>query len=70
MMGNPGQGIQLDQLSAQDDFTAYVAIYSDQISDNPSVLSPTVMQWKEQRLICRGTDCEQFWLAQQKNLYS
>ena len=70
MMGNPGQVIQLDQLSAQDDFPAYVAIYSDQISDNPSVLSPTVMQWTEQILICRVKDCEQFWLAQQKKFSS
>lgn len=70
MMGNPGQVIQLDQLSAQDDFPAYVAIYSDQISDNPSVLSPTVMQWTEQITICRVKDCEQFWLAQQEKFSS
>ncbi len=60
--------IQLDQLSVQDDFPAYVAIHSDRLSDNPCVLSPAVMQWSEQILICRVKDCEQFWLAQQQKL--
>jgi len=58
--------IQLDQLSAQDEFPAYVAIYADRLSGNPFVLSPTVMQWSEQILICKVNECEQFWLAQQQ----
>ena len=62
------QVIQLDQLAVQDGFPAYVAIYSDRFSDNPFVLSPTVMQWSEQILICKLNDCEQFWLAQQQKL--
>ena len=66
MMSNSGQVIQLDQLSAQDEFPAYVAIYAEQLSGNPFVLSPTVMQWSEQILICRVNHCEQFWLAQQQ----
>ena len=65
-MSNSGQVIQLDQLSAQDEFPAYVAIYAEQLSGNPFVLSPTVMQWSEQILICRVNHCEQFWLAQQQ----
>jgi len=66
MMSNSSQVIQLDQLSAQDEFPAYVAIYAEQLSGNPFVLSPTVMRWSEQVLICRVNDCEQFWLAQQQ----
>ena len=58
--------IQLDQLSAGDEFPAYVAIYADQFSGNPFVLSPTVMQWSEQIVICRVDHCRQFWLAQQQ----
>ncbi len=58
--------IQLDQLSAGDGFPAYVAIYSDQLSGNPFALSPTVMQWSEQIMICRVDHCQQFWLAQQQ----
>ena len=65
-MSNSGQVIQLDQLAAQDEFPAYVAIHSDRLSANPFVLSPTVMQWSEQVLICRVNHCEQFWLAQQQ----
>ena len=65
-MRNSGEVIQLDQLSAQDEFPAYVAIYSDQLTGNPFVLSPTVMQWSERILICKVNDCEQFWLAQQQ----
>jgi hypothetical protein len=58
--------IQLDQLSAVDGFPAYVAIYSEQFSANPFALSPTVMRWSEQILICRVNHCQQFWLAQQQ----
>ena len=64
-MNNSAQVIQLSQLSAQDEFPAYAAIYSDRAEVNPFVLSPTVMQWSERILICRVNDCEQFWLAQQ-----
>ena len=44
-MNNSAQVIQLSQLSTQDEFPAYAAIYSDQAAVNPFVLSPTVMQW-------------------------
>jgi len=57
--------IRLDHLSGDDGFPAYVAIYSDQLSANPFVLSPTVMLWSAQIVICRVSHCEQFWLAQQ-----
>lgn len=67
-MNNSAQVIQLSQLSAQDEFPAYAAIYSDQAAVNPFVLSPTVMQWSERILICRVKDCEQFWLAQQRKI--
>ena len=65
-MSNASHVIQLDQLSVQDEFPAYVAIYSDQSIGNPFVLSPTVMRWSEQVLICKVNDCEQFWLTQQQ----
>ena len=66
MTSNASHVIQLDQLSVQDEFPAYVAIYSDQSIGNPFVLSPTVMRWSEQVLICKVNNCEQFWLTQQQ----
>ncbi len=66
MARNSSQVIRLDQLSVQDKFPAYVAIYANQLNDNPFVLSPTVMRWSEQILICRVDHCEQFWLTQQQ----
>ena len=58
--------IQLDQLSAVDEFPAYVAIHAEQLSTNPFALSPTVMLWSAQIVICRVNHCRQFWLAQQQ----
>ena len=60
------QVIRLNQLTEADDFPAYVAIYSEQITANPFALSPTAMQWSDRILLCRVNDCEQFWLAQKQ----
>jgi hypothetical protein len=58
--------IQLNQLIATDRFPAYVAIYSPLVVDSPFALSPNVMLWRDDILLCKVDDCEQFWLAQQQ----
>jgi hypothetical protein len=58
--------IQLNQWVASDRFPAYVAIYSPLVVANPFALSPNVMLWSDDILLCKVDDCEQFWLAQQQ----
>jgi hypothetical protein len=58
--------IQLNQWVATDRFPAYVAIYSPLVAHSPFVLSPNVMLWCDDILLCKVDDCEQFWLAQQQ----
>jgi hypothetical protein len=58
--------IQLNQWVATDSFPAYVAIYSPLVAHSPFVLSPNVMLWCDDILLCKVDDCEQFWLAQQQ----
>lgn len=58
--------IRLNQWVATDSFPAYVAIYSPQVAASPFALSPNVMLWRDDILLCKVDDCEQFWLAQQQ----
>ena len=58
------QVIELDRLSAQDDFPAYAAIYSPVVGDNAFALSPTAMQWSDTIVLNRVKDCKAFWLTQ------
>ena len=62
----PKAVIQLSQLTATDSFPAYVAIYSPLVETKPFALSPNVMLWRDDILLCKVDDCEQFWLAQQQ----
>ncbi|MFT5658028.1 MAG: hypothetical protein ACI9KN_001307 [Gammaproteobacteria bacterium] len=56
--------ITINQLAQADAFPAYVAIHASQLANSPFVLSPTVMLWSDDILLCKVDDCEQFWLAQ------
>lgn len=58
--------IRLNQLTTADSFPAYVAIYSPLTTTSPFSLSPNVMLWHDDILLCKVDDCEQFWLAQQQ----
>ena len=58
--------VRLNQLTRADDFPAYVAIYTDKTDFHAFALSPTVMQWSASILLCKVSDCEPFWLAQQQ----
>ncbi len=60
--------IQLGQISEQDEYPAYVAIYSTQPIDNVFVLSPAAMQWSQHVILNRLKDCESFWLKQQQKM--
>ncbi|MFT5226251.1 MAG: hypothetical protein ACI8XX_002005 [Polaribacter sp.] len=60
--------IQLNQWVATDSFPAYVAIYSPLVVDSPFALSPNVMLWRDDILLCKVDDCEQFWLAQRQKI--
>ena len=66
-MGATTKVIDLAELRADDDFPAYVAIYS-QHTDNLEVLSPQVMRWSDRILLFRLDDCRRFWLEQKKKL--
>lgn len=66
MKGASKSVIRLNQLTAADSFPAYVAIHSPQVAENPFALSPNVMLWSDDILLCKVDDCEQFWLAQQQ----
>jgi len=66
MKGATKAVIRLNQLTAADSFPAYVAIHSPQVTANPFALSPNVMLWSDDILLCKVDDCEQFWLAQQQ----
>ncbi len=57
--------IDLAELRGDDDFPAYVSVYSGAQKD-PFVLSPAVMQWSEHICISRLEACRLFWLAQKK----
>ena len=59
--------IDLAELSRDDDFPFFAAIYSP-LDSNPFVLSPTAMHWGDRIYICRLSDCKHFWLDQKKKL--
>ena len=60
--------VRLNQLDEADGFPAYVAIYSERAALSPFLLSPNVMQWSDEILLCKVDDCEKFWLAQKQKL--
>ncbi len=59
------QVINLSELRGQDDFPAYVALFSTQ-AYNPSLLSPTTMRWSDGIHLSRLEDCRTFWVEQKK----
>mgnify|MGYP003652560351 FL=1 len=63
----PARVIDLAALRGEDVFPGYVVIFSRQC-DSPFVLSPRVMRWSADILLCRLDDCRQFWLNQKKKL--
>ncbi len=59
--------IDLADLRGNDAFPACAAIYSRNC-DNPQLLSPNVMRWRENIHLTRLDLCRQFWLRQKKKL--
>jgi len=59
--------IDLAELSKDDEFPVFAAIYSP-LPGNPFVLSPSAMKWSDKLYLCRLNDCKHFWLSQKKKL--
>ncbi len=55
--------IDLAELTEQDDFPVFAAIYYVK-SGNPFVLSPTAMHWSDNIFLSRLDDCKLFWSRQ------